>query len=79
MLLLLNVNHQYEAVIISDTFGMVMVQCESFLMIIFCGEAFAIDVLFKISLFTSVLDALTSIFDRFGINMAKRNKIEYTL
>ena len=74
VLLLLSLNHQHEPVVVSDTFC--MLRCNvKVLMIIFCCDVFAV---FKISLLTSVLDILISIFDRFIINIAKTNKIGYT-
>ena len=48
-------------------------------MIMFCSDAFSIDILFEISLLTSVLDVLTSICDAFGFNLAEINKFECTL
>ena len=59
-------------------FFMSMMQCESFVMIILGGEVFAIDVLFRVSLLKSIVDALTIILDGFGSNLAKLNKIEHT-
>ena len=78
VLLLLDVNRQHEPVVMSDTFLMSMMQCESFLMIILCGWVFAIDILFRVSIFKSILDALTITFDGFGLNLAEINKIEDT-
>ena len=78
VLLLLDVSSQHEPVVMSDTFLMSMMQCESFLMIILCGWVFAIDVLFRVSLLKSILEALTFTYDEFGLNLAQINKIADT-
>ena len=64
----------HEAIVILQRF---LMQCKTFLKVIFCKVAFAIDILFNLLLCTSVLDGLTIIFDAFGLNIDKLNRILY--
>ena len=51
-------------------------QCENFVTVIFYQVAFAIRILFSISLFMSVLGVLTIVVDGLGLNLARINKID---
>ena len=55
-------------------FFILVVQCEIFPMLIFHKVTFAIDNLFKLSLFTSFVAALTMIIGAIGSNIVKMNE-----
>lgn len=64
----------HEQVDSPQTFFMFLGQCQNFTTMTFNGIAFMIDILIKITLILSFLDAFTSIVNGFELNLAKINE-----